>query len=52
MNKTTAALYGLLSGGITMSVLLGGLWLVAIIAVLSAIPAIVRRIRARRSTAV
>jgi hypothetical protein len=52
MNKTTAALYGLLSGGITMSVLLGGLWLVAIIAVLSAIPMTVRRIQARRSTAV
>jgi hypothetical protein len=51
MSKRTAALYGLLSGGITMSVLLNGLWLAVIIATLFTLPAAVRRIRARGTSA-
>jgi hypothetical protein len=51
MSKRTDAVYGLLFGAITMSVFLNGLWLAVIITALSATPTIVRRIRARRSTA-
>lgn len=50
MSKTTAALYGLLSGGLAMSVLAGLLWMILIIGVLFTIPTGVRAMRARLSS--